>query len=114
MRSPYVPPDSWIYPLFDRLAGLGIVTTAYQGLRPWTRMECARLLDEAGEKIHSEGVQGGEGTRIYEALAQEFNSEVGRLNGAANIGASLDSVYVRATEISGTPLTDGYHFAQTI
>ncbi len=114
MSSPYVPPESWVYPLFDRLAGLGFVKTGYQGVRPWTRMECARLLEEAGEQMRSEDIEGGEGARIYHALSQEFDSEISRLNGAANIGVSLDSVYARATEISGTPLTDGYHFAQTI
>jgi len=114
MSSPYVPPDSWVYPMFDRLAALGLVTTAYHGIRPWTRMECARLIEAAGEQIHSEGADGGEGGKIYRELSQEFDSELARLNGAANVGASLDSVYMRATEISSTPLTDGYHFAQTI
>src|SRR5260370_13914882 len=77
-------------------------------------MECARLLEEAGERVGSEGVQEGEGTRIYQDISQEFNPGLGRLNGAANVGVSLDSVYVRGTEISGTPVTDGYHFGQTI
>src|SRR5262249_140543 len=51
MGSPLVPPGSWIYPLFERLAGFGYVRSAYLGARPWTRMECARLLEEAGETI---------------------------------------------------------------
>jgi hypothetical protein len=114
MSSPYVPPDSWVYPLFDRLVALGFVSTAYEGIRPWTRMECARLLDEAGEQIRTEGIDTGEGTKIYTELSREFDSELARLNGAANVGISVDSVYARATQISGTPLTDGYHFAQTI
>ena len=114
MSSPYVPPDSWVYPLFDRLVALGFVSTAYEGIRPWTRMECARLLVEAGEQIRTEGIDTGEGTKIYTELSREFDSELARLNGAANVGISVDSVYARATQISGTPLTDGYHFAQTI
>ena len=114
MSSPYVPPDSWVYPLFDRLVALGFVSTAYEGIRPWTRMECARLLAEAGEQIRTEGIDTGEGTKIYTELSREFDSELARLNGAANVGISVDSVYARATQISGTPLTDGYHFAQTI
>jgi len=111
MGSPYVPPDSWIYPLFDRLAALGILKTAYLGLRPWTRMECARLLEEAGEQA---GSLSQDGAGIYRELTEEFNPELARLNGAANLGFRIDSAYVRATEISGTPLTDGYHFAQTV
>ncbi|HJT70740.1 MAG TPA: capsule assembly Wzi family protein [Terriglobales bacterium] len=113
MGSPYVPPDSWVYPLFDRLAALGIVKTAYLGIRPWTRMECARLLEEAGEQIESLDT-GNEAAHIYRELSEEFNGELSRLNGAPNLGFRLDSVYARATEIAGTPLTDGFHFAQTI
>src|SRR5437016_930674 len=44
----------------------------------------------------------------------EFSDETARLDGAANLGANLDSVYVRTTNISGAPLRDGYHFGQTI
>ncbi|HKS74032.1 MAG TPA: capsule assembly Wzi family protein, partial [Terriglobales bacterium] len=60
------------------------------------------------------GVEGGEGTRIYQTLSDEFRDEIASRNGAPNLGIKLDSVYMRATNISGTPLTDGYHFAQTI
>jgi hypothetical protein len=115
MSSPYVPPDNWTYPLFDRLAALGALKTAYLGIRPWTRMECARLVEEAGDQIGAESeVEEGEATRILEELRQEFRSEISRLNGAANVSVSVDSVYARTLEISGPPLTDGYHFAQSI
>lgn len=114
MGSPYVPPDSWVYPLFDRLQALGFVKTAYLGIRPWTRMECARLLEEAGEQLPGATSDNSEGARIYRSLAQEFNAELSRLDGAPNLGFRVDSMYARATEIAGTPLTDGYHFAQTI
>jgi len=113
MSSPYVPIDSDFYSMFDRLAALGVVKTAYAGIRPWTRMECARLVQEASEQIESQDV-GGAGASIYKTLSREFEPELSRLNGAANLGVSLDSVYARATQISGTPLTDGYHFAQTL
>jgi hypothetical protein len=114
MSSPYIPMDSYIYPLFDRLAALGVVQTAYAGLRPWTRMECARLLEEASESIQRETGAPEGAAKIYESLAREFQPELSRRNGAANLGASLDSLYARATQISGKPLTDGYHFAQTL
>jgi membrane-associated phospholipid phosphatase len=114
MGSPYLPLDSWVYPLFDRLAALGIVKTAYMGIRPWTRMECVRLLEEAGDQLDSSAHDSNEGARIYHDLSTEFSAELSRLDGAANLGFRVDSVYSRATQISGTPLTDGYHFAQTI
>src|SRR5579862_8439007 len=46
MGSPAVPLDSWVYPALQRLAALGYITTGLQGLQPWTRLECARLLAE--------------------------------------------------------------------
>jgi hypothetical protein len=114
MSSPYVPIDSDVYPMFDRLAALGVVKTAYAGIRPWTRMECARLLEEARQTIESEDGAPGDTTRIYESLSHEFEPELARINGAPNLGVSLDSIYARATEVSGRPLNDGYHFAQTL
>src|SRR5438552_6004381 len=114
MGSPYVPIDSWIYSAFDRLAALGYVHSNYAGIRPWTRMECARLLEEGGDRLQSVADAGNEAPRIYEALTHEFFDESSRLDGAANLGASVDSIYGRVTGISGSPLRDGYHFGQTI
>jgi membrane-associated phospholipid phosphatase len=115
MGSPYVPLDGWVYPLLERLAALGYIKTAYLGIRPWTRMECARMLEEAGERLTDENVnEKGEAGKMYAALQTEFAPETGRLDGAQNLGASLDSVYTRVTNISGKPLRDGYHFGQTI
>lgn len=112
MASPYVPLDSWVYPALERLSALGYIQTAYLGMRPWTRMECARLLEDAEEQI---GDEEGSGLQLfYNALIREFADEISRRNGARNLDVTLSSVYSRATEISGTPLRDGYHFAQTI
>jgi hypothetical protein len=113
MSSPYVPLDSWIYPAIERLEALGYINTAYVGLRPWTRLECARLVDEAGENI-PEGLESHVAEAIYQALSAEFLPESERRGGAANQGVNVDSIYTRTTGISGTPLTDGYHFGQTI
>jgi membrane-associated phospholipid phosphatase len=114
MGSSYVPPDSWVYPVFERLAAMGYVPSAYLGIRPWTRMQCARFLEEAGESLHYSAENGGEAEQLYGALNREFAEETRRLDGAANLGVTLDSIYERSTEIAGQPLTDGYHFAQTL
>ncbi|HET7102170.1 MAG TPA: phosphatase PAP2 family protein, partial [Terriglobia bacterium] len=45
MGSPYVPLDSWVYPAIERLGAMGYVQTAMLGMRPWTRLECARLVE---------------------------------------------------------------------
>ena len=43
----FVPMDSWVYPLLDRLAAMGYIDSAFEGQRPWTRQECARLIKES-------------------------------------------------------------------
>ncbi len=114
MASPYVPLDSWIYPALERLIALGDIHDAFLGIRPWTRMECARLVEEAGEELSSDESADDEAARIYQALSSEFARENARLDGARNLGASIESIYTRVMDISGPPLRDGYHFAQTI
>jgi membrane-associated phospholipid phosphatase len=114
MASPYVPLDSWIYPALERLIGLGYIQSNVLGMRPWTRMACARLLEDAGDKFPDNGIEDGEAGRIYAALTSEFKREIPRLDGAANVDARVESVYTRMMGISGTPVRDGYHFGQTI
>jgi Capsule assembly protein Wzi/PAP2 superfamily len=114
MGSPYVPMDSWIYPAMERLIAMGYIKSADLGMRPWTRMECARLLQEASQPIHNDIGISGPPQKIYAPLANEFSDETARLEGAENLGVNLDSVYTRATQIAGSPLHDGLDFGQTI
>jgi hypothetical protein len=114
MASPYVPLDSWIYPALQRLIAMGYTRSNMLGIRPWTRMACARMLEEAGGKLENDGIEAGEAGKIFKTLTTEFSTELDRLDGAANVGARIDSVYTRATGISGTPLRDGFNFGQTI
>lgn len=114
MASPYVPLESWIYPAMQRLIALGYIQSDVVGMRPWTRMACARLLDDASEKFPAESPADGQAEKIYAALTAEFQPEIARLDGAPNVGAQVESVYTRAMGISGTPLRDSYHFAQTV
>jgi len=113
MGSPYVPLDSWVYPTLERLIAMGYGEGAYLDVRPWTRMQCAHLVEEAGDKLSNDDVP-GEAARIYRELSVEFAPELQRLDGARNLGASVESVYTRVSNISGPPLRDGYHFGQTI
>ena len=53
MGSPYVPLDSWVYPAMKRLVALGYIQSGFLGMRPWTRMECARLLEETDERMRT-------------------------------------------------------------
>jgi membrane-associated phospholipid phosphatase len=113
MGSPYVPLDSWIYPAMERLAALGYLKTESLGIRPWTRLECARLLNEAAD--NTPDVDGSSQVEeLSKALSEEFAAESDRMNGERNLTAQVESVYQRSLGISGTPLTDGYHFGQTV
>jgi len=112
--SPYVPLDSWIYPAMERLIAMGYIQSADLGMRPWTRMECARLLQEEAFKNLQNDEGNGTAEKLYEGLKDEFHDEIARLDGATNLDVNLDSVYTRATEISGTPLHNSLNFGQTI
>jgi hypothetical protein len=107
--SPYVPIDSWVYPAFDRLAALGVLHSGIVGLRPWTRSECSRLLEEISGEVDASNPD--EAYLIFASLEREFSTHF-KDEDTDNI--RLDSVYARTTSISGPPLTDSYHFGQTI
>lgn len=114
MGSPFVPLDSWIYPAFERLAALRYVSSAILGLKPWTRIECARLTEEASENLQAADKPNSEAAGLVARLQQEFVYEVNLLSGGHNLTANVDSLYVRAVSVSGAALTDSYHFGQTV
>jgi hypothetical protein len=111
--SPYVPVDSWVYAAFDRLTAMGLISSGFAGVRPWTRNECTRLLGEAGERVEV-GIGGPEAEKIYRALKLEFRDELENAGSEKSFRGRVESVYARATSVSGQPLTDGNHFGQTI
>src|SRR6266481_3172082 len=112
--SPYVPLDSWIYPALDRLAAMGLIDSGFTGVRPWTRNECVRLLQEASESVDGEGRGGPGAEKIYRLLETEFRDEFEGKGGDGQFRGRVESVYARVTGISGKPLTDGNHFGQTV
>jgi membrane-associated phospholipid phosphatase len=113
MGSPYVALDSWVYPALERLAALGYLKTASLGIRPWTRLECARLLSEATDLVSGDGEM-PEAQDIVQSLSQEFAKETDLEGGERNVSGQIESVYQRSLGIFGRPLTDGYHFGQTV
>ena len=68
VASPYVPMDSYVYPLLDRLMATGAVNSGILGQRPWTRAEIARLVEEASGRVRA----GSEEARIVDILQREF------------------------------------------
>jgi len=113
MGSPYVPMDSWVYSAFDRLAAMGYVKSGMFGMRPWTRLECTRLLNEA-ENQSIEDSSSSEAAKIYVQLSKEFAGELREMGEGENRSVQVESIYARVTGISGQPLADGYHFGATI
>ncbi len=111
--SPYVPLDSWIYPALDRLAGLGLIDSSFAGLRPWTRRECARIVNEADEKLGDGADEKTEAAKLVLSLQREFHPEFETASGSDNRSFRVESIYTSVENISGMPLNDGYHFAQT-
>jgi len=113
--SPYVELDSWIYPALERLAALGYIHSEFSDMRPWARVECGRMVQEAGMVLDVNPGGSSEAQRFYRLLRNEFELELGEMSGARGEGAvHLESLYSRVVGISGKPLNDSYHFGQTL
>ena len=109
LEQPMSPIDSWVYPEIDRLAALGYVDTAESGMRPWTRSECARLVEEAGQGVDQD--DSSPWTMTYKRLAAEFAPELEGKETQPSIW--VEDIYSRVGFVSGAPLADDYHFAKT-
>lgn len=120
MASTYVPIESWVYPAFERLAAEGYLPAAFFSLRPWTRMDCARLVDEAEDLVNDDAQQitskpvASDVPALLASLQKEFSVELARRAGARNLEFRLESLDQRVTAIAGRPLTDGFHFGETL
>ncbi len=113
MGTTYVPLDGWVYPVFERLTAMGYLPTEILAIRPWPRLECARLVLEAEEMAGGSGENPAVAPLIHD-LRREFAIELANLEGAHNLGVELDSAYARITAIGGRPLRDSFNFAQTL
>lgn len=112
--SPFVPLDSWVYPAIEQLAAQGYIDSAFLGSRPWTRIECVHLLQEAGDRIGPIESASSGAERLYENLYEEFHADIEALANGGENTATLESLYTRSTQIVGQPLNDSYHFGQTV
>jgi hypothetical protein len=116
LGTTFVPLDSWIYPAMKRLVALGYIRSQFLDMQPWTRLECARLVQEAGERISDSSRVTDEVRELYTILNSEFASDAERLPGGSSkdTSARFESAYIRLTDIHGSTLHDSYHFGQTI
>jgi hypothetical protein len=111
--SSYVPMDSWIYPALDRLHSLGYLDSAYMGLRPWTRLAIAHMLERSADRIDTD-TNNEEARSIYLAVLGEVQPDVDNATEVNHPGLQLESVYTSLSGITGTPLRDSFHLGQTI
>ena len=111
--SVYVPLDNWVYPALDRLHALGYVDTAFFGLRPWTRVSIAHMLELSADRVESDR-NNDEARSIYEALVREFRPEIDHSVDRMPPRGELESIYTQVRGISGIPLLDSFHLGQTI
>jgi hypothetical protein len=111
--STYVPMDSWIYPALDRLRGLGYLNTAFVGLKPWTRLTIAHMLEESADRIDTD-TNNDEARSIYLAVLNEVQPDFEDATDLTHPHAELESVYTQFRGISGSPLRDSYHLGQSI
>jgi hypothetical protein len=114
MGSSYVPLGSWVYEAFDRLAAMGYMPMSSAVVRPWARLSCAQMLADAEVAAQNFGEPGPIAGELMAELGKEFEHESGLIEGATNRQAMLENLYTRFTGISGTPLRDSFHFAQTL
>jgi len=113
LASTYVPLDSWIYPAIERLAVGRYVPMPFMGLRPWTRMNCSRMLAALNERLQGNLELPHDIDAIRQSLNAEFSDELSALEGKPYESIRLDTVYSRITGIAGTPLNDN-NLGQTL
>jgi len=116
--STYVPLDSWVYTALEKLAGERYIVSEFRGVKPWSRLECARQTDEAGQRIEV-AIQADQNipdlvVSTYDALTAEFAPELAVIGGQHNRSLQMESVYARVMSMSGPSLDDSYHFGQTV
>lgn len=113
LASTYVPLDSWIYPAIERLAVGRYIPIPFMALRPWTRMNCARMLAGLNERLLGDLELPPDMNAIRRDLNAEFSDELNALEGRPYESIRLDSVYTRITGIAGQPLNDN-NLGQTL
>jgi Capsule assembly protein Wzi len=111
MSSTYIPLDSWIYPAVMRLYGMGFVDTVFLGMRPWTRLSVAHMLEQSSDRITDS--TNDQAIDIFTALERDLQPDM-RIPLDQRYGrVGLDSVYQGVMGIAGTPLRDSFHLGQT-
>lgn len=113
LASTFVPLDSWINTALERLITHGYIDTAFAGIRPWTRMDCARMIEGLKSEVDGTPDLPPLMAATVKDLQVEFANELSALEGTPVEMVKLDSVYTRVMGIAGQPLNDN-NLGQTI
>jgi hypothetical protein len=105
--STYVELDSWVYPALERLGAQGVIQYQFLGLRPWTRRNIYQMLEHA-----TQGTEPSE--ELVHAIKKELFRDIALGSDSLGRDIFIESVYSRTQFISGAPLSDSYHFGQTL
>src|SRR5271170_715683 len=97
----FVPLDSWVYPALERLAALGYVDVGFLGMRPWTRLECIHLLQDARDAVAGSEHDASGASETVHQLEAEFAGDTGALDAGSNHQVRLESMYSRLMGITG-------------
>jgi hypothetical protein len=114
--SAAVPLDSWVYPVLDKLAGLGLIDDCLQGSRPYSRSEADRQTAEARRQLTAESAPVA--AELVRRLEGEFSDEIPETRPEGN-GALLGVTPLREARLAwiyregadaGYPGTDAHQF----
>jgi hypothetical protein len=118
LGSPYIPVDSWVYPAVLRLYSMDYIDHVYLGMRPWTRASLSHMLEDIDAQFRDADMYGdpttGEAQDIYTALIHFLHYDAGMQCLTHQGKSRIESTYIVARGISGTPLRDSFHLGSTI
>ena len=91
-----VPLDNWAYPALEKLDGFGLLRSDLPGIRPFTRMEVARLVQEAlTEKEYLSTPLPPLAGYLLDKFKREYKAELGAYGGE---GGAPPSTYIKPIE----------------
>ena len=89
--STNVPLNHWGYAAIDKLTGAGLIDSAMLGTKPFSRLEMARLINEADQKAERLGERNRIILGLLDRLRREFKLEADLL-GSSRVGRSDDCI----------------------
>ncbi len=108
VSSVNVPLDHWSYAAIDKLNGFGLVQSDLQGTRPFTRLEMARIVNEALVRREQLKETPPLVDDLLKKFKKEFSEELGSMGwGSGSLPSNfikpIDEVQARYVYVDGQP-----------